>query len=203
MAASSDCSGGTTSGTQMPCFQLLDEDELLEFVEGNDSKNTKKQIKYGLSVFLDFCGQTNANFNNDIDDEALDRLLSQFYAGARNKSGDLYSKKTMQAIRFSLQRYFLETRQVDITKDEKFSKCGKTFQALMIKLKATGKAAVKHHPAIYTEEDMTKILNSLDLSSADGLQKKVFLDTMLYFARNGEPKKHDARRFYFPWSWQQ
>ena len=104
MAASSDCSGGTTSRTQMPCFQLLDEDELLEFVEGNDSKNTKKQIKYGLSVFLDFCGQTNANFNNDIDDEALDRLLSQFYAGARNKSGDLYSKKTMQAIRFSLQR---------------------------------------------------------------------------------------------------
>ena len=61
----------------MPRFQLLDEDELLEFVEGNDSKNTKKQIKYGLSVFLDFCGQTNTNFNNDIDDEALDRLLSQ------------------------------------------------------------------------------------------------------------------------------
>ena len=38
--------------SQMPRFQLLDEDELLEFVEGNDSKNTKKQIKYGLSVFL-------------------------------------------------------------------------------------------------------------------------------------------------------
>ena len=76
---------------------------------------------------------------------------------------------------------------MDITKDEKFSKkgkSGKTFQALMKKLKATGKAAVQHHPAI-TEEDMTKILNSLDLSSADGLQKKVFLDTMLYFANRG------------------
>ena len=73
---------------------------------------------------------------------------------------------------------------MDITKDEKFSKSGKTFQALMKKLKATGKAAVKHYPAI-AEEDMTKILNSLDLLSADGLQKKVFLDTMLYFANRG------------------
>ena len=35
---------------------------------------------------------------------------------------------------------------------------------------------------------MTMIQHSLDLSSADGLQKKVFLDTMLYFANRGIEK---------------
>ena len=54
----------------------------------------------------------------------------------------------------------------------------------MTNLKATGKAAVKHHPVI-PKDDTTMILQSLDSFSADGLQKKVFLDTMLYFANRG------------------
>ena len=43
---------------------------------------------------------------------------------------------------------------------------------------------MKHHHAI-PKDDMTMILQSLDSSSADGLQKNVFLDTMQYFANRG------------------
>ena len=93
----------------------------------------------------------------------------------------------MQVFRFSLQRHFLESRNVDITKEDSFSRSGKTFKAVVKNLKATGKAAVKRHPAI-PKDDMTMIQHSLDLSSADGLQKKVSLDTMLCFANRGIEK---------------
>ena len=182
MATSSSDRGALAAG-EIPRFHLLDVEELLKFNEGNDSNNTKKQINYGLSVFCDFCQEIKADLN-DLNDEALDLLLSQFYAGARRQNGVLYSKKTMQALRFSLQRHFLDTRSVDITKDKLFSQSEKTFKTVVKNLKATGKAVVKHHPAI-PKEDMTTILQSLDLSSADGLQKKVFIDTMLYFANRG------------------
>ena len=38
-----------------PRFNLVDDDFLKEFVESADSQNTKKQIKYAVSIFEDFC----------------------------------------------------------------------------------------------------------------------------------------------------
>ena len=183
MAASSSDYGEMAA--DFPCFHLFDVVELLKCNEGSDSKNTKKQIRCGISIFQDFCKEIKAEFDGDlVDNEALDLLLSRFYAGARNQNGEYYSKKTMQALRFSLQRHFLASRNVDITKEDSFSRSGKTIKAVMKNLKATGEAAVKHHPAV-PKDDMTMILQILDSSSVDGLQKKVFLDTMLYFANRG------------------
>ena len=39
----------------LPRFDVLNEDEIKEFINGSDSNNTKKQIKYGLSIFQEFC----------------------------------------------------------------------------------------------------------------------------------------------------
>ncbi|XP_071480598.1 uncharacterized protein KIAA1958-like [Diadema antillarum] len=168
--------------------QFTDKD-LDDFITSVDSENTRKQIKYGLSVFREFCSEVGENFE-DLSLEGLDGLLSQFYAGARNKKGELYSKKSMQAIRFGLQRHFMETRGVDIVKGEQFPRSNKTFKALLVKLKASGKANVKHHPPI-TSDDMVRIQASLDLDTAEGLQRKVFLDTMIYFANRGMENVRD------------
>ena len=137
------------------------------------AKNTKKQIRCGISIFQDFCKEIKAEFDGDlVDNEALDLLLSRFYAGAWNQNGEYYSKKTMQTLRFSLQRHFLASRNVDITKEDSFSRSGKTFKAVVKNLKAT-EAAVKNHHAI-PKDDMTMILQSLDSSSADGFPKEGF-----------------------------
>ena len=162
--------------------QFTDED-LDDFITSVDSENTQKQIKYGLSVFWEFCSEVGVNFE-DLSLEGLDGILSQFYAGAQNKKGELYTKKSMQAIRFALQHHFMKTRGVDIVKGEQFSRSNKTFKALLVKLKTSGKANVKHHPPI-SNDDMARIQASLNLDTAVGLQRKVFLDTMIYFANRG------------------
>ena len=50
----------------------------------------------------------------------LDNVLQRFYAGARQKNGSLYRKKSMLTIRFR-QRHFLKSKNVDIIKHEDFS----------------------------------------------------------------------------------
>ncbi|XP_030837953.1 uncharacterized protein LOC764748 isoform X2 [Strongylocentrotus purpuratus] len=145
----------------------------------SNNYNTKRQIKYSLSLFEEFSKRENVNFE-DIDNKALDVLLSNFYKAARNKKGDLYSLKSMQSIRFGLQRYFLESRGINITKTNEFSLSYKTFGAVIRKLRRPGKDEVRRHPQI-TVDDMARMQASLDLSTPQGLQHKVFLDIVLYF----------------------
>ena len=47
-----------------------------------------------------------------------------------------------------------------------------------------GKAKVKRHPPV-SSPDMQRIQQSLDLNMAEGLQRKVFIDVMVYFANRG------------------
>ena len=86
----------------------------------------------------------------------------------------------MQAIRFGLQRSFLESCVIDITRSDEFSLSHKTFGAVIRKLKMFGKDELRHHPQI-TVDDMARKQASLDLSTPQGLQHKVFLDIVLYF----------------------
>ena len=85
--------------TEPTRFQLVDEDGLNAFIDSADSENTKKQIKYSVSVFEAYCKEVGSSYN-DLDNSELDQLLSKFYVGARNQKGEMYSKKTVQAIRF-------------------------------------------------------------------------------------------------------
>ena len=49
--------GTAAATTNQPRFQLLDDEELASYIDSADSKNTKKQIKYGVSVFNGYCKQ--------------------------------------------------------------------------------------------------------------------------------------------------
>ena len=60
----------------------------------------------------------------------------------------------------------------------------KVFKAVLEKLKKEGKDVMKHKISM-CEDDMTKILYSLDLNSPKVLQNKIFTDIMLYFANRG------------------
>ena len=110
----------------------------------------------------------------------LDNLLSRFYAGARKKAGELYCKKMRQAIRYGLQRHFQTTRNVDIVRGTDFKSSNKIFKAFLEKLKKIGKSNVKRHPLV-----SPRIQESLDLNTAEGLKRKVFIDITIYFANRG------------------
>ena len=88
MAAPNSAEGNLNPQSPMPRIKLIPDEDLTAFITSTDS--AKKQVKYGMSVFQEFCNELNTTYE-DIENAALDKLLSQFYAGARSKTGELYS----------------------------------------------------------------------------------------------------------------
>ena len=139
-----------------------------------------------MKIFEDFLQviKTDLDSVNKLSNSELDNVLQKFYAGARRKNGSYYMKKSMLAIRFGLQRHFLNCNKIDIIKHEDFSNSTRVFKCFSAMLKQEGKGVVTHKPAI-SAEDMDKIQGSLDLDDPVGLQDKVFMDVMLYFCNRG------------------
>ncbi len=86
----------------------------------------------------------------------LDCLLARFFASVRVKNGEYYSKKSMQGLRFGLQRHFMKEKYVDIINHADFPSSKKAFKSMMVVLKKEGKASVRHKSSI-TSEDMQLI----------------------------------------------
>ena len=143
-----------------PNFVLLNETELAELLNDADSANTKKQIQFAknrLEAFAGFSGKTLSEVDNYNHSE-LDTFLSQFYGGLRKDNGELYTKKSMQAIRYGIQRYFQTTKDVNICDSKVYKDSNKTYKAMMVRLKKCGKGIVKHKNAV-SAEDMRKIID--------------------------------------------
>ncbi|XP_063967651.1 uncharacterized protein LOC129278963 [Lytechinus pictus] len=166
----------------------LEGDGLQEWMQSesgpSSSYNTVKQIRYAVSLLKQFSKRVNKKFDDDIDIKSLDVLLSNFYKGARSRKGGFYSTKSMHAIRYGLQRHFLKTRSVNIMKRDKFPSSNSIYKAVVRKIRRVhgDKESRKFSPI--TPEDMGRIQAILDLKTPQGLQWKVFLDTVLYFGRS-------------------
>lgn len=167
-------------------FNLVNEDGLQDILAQADSVNTKKQIQFALNVFEEYLKATNRTLSDaeGLSNLELDGILLLFYVSARSRDGSLYSKKSMQGIRFGLQRHFLRVKLVDIINHKDFSNSGRTFKSMLVTLKKQGKAVTKHKTPI-SEQDMATIQDSFDLNSPEDLQDKVFIDIMLFFCNRG------------------
>ena len=166
-------------------FELLNDGDLEALLDNADSSNTKKLIKFAvtrLEQFEKFTGE-----EVPVGDVAkLDEFLGRLYASFRQKKGELYQKKSMQSIRYGLQRHFMQISGCDIVDGSEFKESSKIWKAVMVKLKQAGKGSVQHKAAI-SKLDMAKIQDSaeLDQSTPKGLQNKVFVDVMVYFGNRG------------------
>ena len=102
-------------------------------------------------------------------------VLRKFYAEARKKNGELYTKASLVGIRFGLQR-FLSSHNFDIIKDSEFSEANKIYQTEISELKRKGKAHTQHKPAIH-KHDIKKLYESglFSLTQPETLQNKVVL----------------------------
>ena len=178
-----------------PKFELLNDDELNKILDGADAASTKKTIKFGISKLESFAKvkkvnlqDITANVNRDTGagTAELDSLLSSFYACLRKDDGELYTKKSLQYIRYGVQRHFLDNYNIDITQKDRFPQSSKMYKAVLVKLKKEGLGSVKHKDAI-SVADMEKIQasNLLDCNTPAGLQNKVFVDLMTFFCNRG------------------
>ena len=76
-------------------FELLNDEELDELINGTDSASTKRSLIFGWQRFEAFVKFTKTSLT-DISRENLDQLLSKFYAGARKEDGTSFSQSGMQ-----------------------------------------------------------------------------------------------------------
>ena len=116
----------------------------------------------------------------------LAAVLRKFYAEARKKDGQMYSRNSLCSIRFSLCRHFKQELNVDIIKDAEFNEANRVYGAQCVELKKQGLAKTEHKPPI-TDEDIEKLYRCgiFNTENPSTLQNKVFFEIMLFFCRRG------------------
>ncbi|XP_010137042.1 PREDICTED: uncharacterized protein LOC104495729, partial [Buceros rhinoceros silvestris] len=136
-----------------------------------------------------------------MDKGALCRVLRSFYAEARSKSGQLYSKSSLISIRSSLNRYLNEPpycRNLDLTKDPELRAANLTLAAVIRKLEEQGAGPVVQKQAI-TRADLRKLYTCSVFSTQSpfGLLNKVWFETCMYFCTRGRENQRELEEDSF------
>ena len=119
----------------------------------------------------------------------LDQNLRRFYAEARTKKGEEYSKSTLLGFRHSVERYLNAppfNRGLQISSDPRFARSNQMLDAQIVNLKRSGKENVTHKPVI-EEQDLHKLKSSgvFSLLSPLSLLRNVWFHVVLFFCRRG------------------
>ena len=131
----------------------------------------------------------------------LDANLRRFYAEARNKSGDAYSKSTLLGFRHGIERYLNAppfNRGLKLTCDPRFKRSNEMLNARVVSLKRQGKENVKHKPAIEAE-DLVQLKSSqvLAITNPLGLLRNAWFHVALYFCRRGREGQRQLKQTSF------
>ncbi|OCT76749.1 uncharacterized protein LOC108719227 isoform X1 [Xenopus laevis] len=166
------------------------------------SENTRLATRYAVRIFREYLSEKSQSPDfESMDKEALCRVLRSFYAEARSKSGQLYSKSSLISIRSSLNRYLNEPpycRTLDLTKDPELRSANLTLAAVIRKLEEQGAGPVVQKQAI-TRADLRKLYTSCVFSSSTpfGLLNKVWFETCMYFCTRGRENQRELEEDSF------
>ena len=131
----------------------------------------------------------------------LDTNLRRFYAEARSKSGDVYSKSTLLGFRHGIERYLNApplNKSLKLSSDPRFKRSNEMLNATVVSLKRQGKENVKHKPAI-ENEDLVRLKSSqvLSLSNPLALLRNVWFHVVLFFCRRGREGQRNLKTTSF------
>lgn len=166
------------------------------------SENTRLATRYAVRIFREYLSEKaqSPDFET-LDKEALCAVLRSFYAEARSKSGQLYSKSSLISIRSSLNRYLNEPpycRTLDLTKDPELRSANLTLAAVIRRLEEQGAGPVVQKQAI-TRPDLRKLYESsvLNIDTPFGLLNKVWFETCMYFCTRGRENQRELEEDSF------
>ncbi|XP_035270210.1 uncharacterized protein LOC118225626 isoform X1 [Anguilla anguilla] len=166
------------------------------------SENTRLATRYAVRIFREYLSEKSQSPDFEtMDKEALCKVLRSFYAEARSKSGQLYSKSSLISIRSSLNRYLNEPpycRTLDLTKDPELRSANLTLAAVIRKLEEQGAGPVVQKQAI-TRADLRKLYTSsvFNTNTPFGLLNKVWFETCMYFCTRGRENQRELEEDSF------
>ena len=119
--------------------------------------------------------------------EELDESFRRFYAEARTRSGEEYSRSSLLGFRNSVERYFTaNNRSLKLTRNPVFSRSNKMLESKLKGIRREGKENTQHKPVIESE-DLVKLRESPFMSpnTPDRLLRKVWFNVTLYWCCRG------------------
>nr|XP_057930236.1 uncharacterized protein LOC131130102 isoform X2 [Doryrhamphus excisus] len=166
------------------------------------SENTRLATRYAVRIFREYLSEKaqSPDFES-LSKEDLCALLRSFYAEARSKSGQLYSKSSLISIRSSLNRYLNDPpycRTLDLTKDPELRNANLTLAAVIRRLEEQGAGPVVQKQAI-TRSDLRRLYESsmFDVDTPFGLLNKVWFETCMYFCTRGRENQRELQEDSF------
>jgi len=119
----------------------------------------------------------------------IDTNLRRFYAEARKKTGEPYSRSSLVGFRHSIEIYLNfppHQRNLKISTDPRFNRSNQMLDAQIVSLKRSGKENVVHKPPL-EDEDLLKLKFSqaLSLNNPLALLRNVWFHIVLFFCRRG------------------
>ena len=137
-------------------FAPISEEQMQEKQRKLKNKSTLSKEEVAGNQFqsyLEYMGETDVNYM-EYSVEKLNKYLSTFWFSVRTDSGDLYCLKTLEGLRYSINRLLKRKgAQFDICSraSEGFVTSNLAFEAAKKELKQEGKGVVKHIPDIAPE----------------------------------------------------
>ena len=161
-------------------FKDLTVKEIADLLKGEPSESTQRSRKRSRLIFDAYLQEKRVQ--NPTTAEELASILRTFYAEARRKDGNLYTKASLAEIRCGLMRHFKQELYVDITKDEEFYEANRVYDLKCAELK---KHFEFERGPLIADEDIKKLYLSGIFSTKNPttLQNKVFFEIMLFFFR--------------------
>ncbi|XP_067674032.1 uncharacterized protein [Haliotis asinina] len=165
-------------------------------VDTSEFTTPDRPLKFTVKLLLDWCQKNNIDVDlKTIKPAALDQILCRFYVEVRSKTGQRYSRNTIVAIRYGLNRYFanmVPPRKMDIIEERAFRYSNVVFKRVV-------KSAARENPERtsprMTTEDLRKIYNSDALSPKTPLTLllKVWFEISVYFSRKRSKVQRDTK----------
>jgi len=166
------------------------------------SENTRLATRYAVRIFREYLSEkAQSPHFETLGKGALCALLRSFYAEARSKSGQLYSKSSLVSIRSSLNRYLNEPpyrRTLDLTKDPELRSANLALAAVIRQLEERGAGPVVQKQAI-THGDLRTLYarGVFDPNTPFGLLNKVWFETCMYFCTRGRENQRELEEDSF------
>ncbi|XP_069461461.1 uncharacterized protein [Ambystoma mexicanum] len=166
----------------------------IDILEANRNEvSTKRHTKWAVSIFKGWLAEKHLDMSFEtISKTNLNKILREFFATVRNSSGKQYSISSYAGLRAGVNRFFNDTRRINIVKDPEFTTANNVFIGVMKSLRKLGKDVSEHNPRI-SDMDLQILKSSpvLSINTARGLVSKVWFDVQFYFARRGQEGHRD------------
>ena len=170
-------------------FEDTSDDLKHQLLSERKSVNTNKATETYVTALCEYLAFKNMDPLDIVTDENLPQVLADFYSEVCTPKGEIYCVQSYKCIHSALNRYFQDSRRINIISDTRFIGANAMFDAMKVNAKKVGKGVRK--PTIRILNDDMMKLGVYFMQDMDGIvdpkkfQQCLMFYIIYYFCRRG------------------